>query len=153
MILGWAWSKMGMAIQFMRQVYCSCTCSTPGSSWKGPMKQGLSILLSCRLSGCFLGIGSLNFSEFQHSARNHYEVVCDSCIFWKNFFCPKNLGNGPKIGFFEFKEKFGHKFSLNLFYRGNLQYLLCSAQILYLRKILFLRHRPKYSQPIRLPNF
>ena len=25
-------------------------------------------------------------------------------ISWKNFFCPKNWGNGLKIGFFEFKE-------------------------------------------------
>ena len=29
----------------------------------------------------------------------------DSPIFWKNFFCPKNWGNGPTIRFLEFKEK------------------------------------------------
>ena len=61
-----------------------------------------------RLSGCFLGIISLGFSEFQHGAKNPYQVVCDSQIFWENYFCPKNWGNGPKVGFFEFKEKFGH---------------------------------------------
>ena len=44
----------------------------------------------------------------------------------KSFFCLHNWGNGPKIGFFEFEEKFGHQFSLNLFYIENL-YLLCSC--------------------------
>ena len=72
------------------------------------MKYSLPILPSCHLSGCFLGIGSLDFSELQHGVRNRYEVVCDSRIFWKNFFYSKNWGNGPKIGLFEFKEKFGY---------------------------------------------
>ena len=73
-------------------VYCSCTCWTFGNSWKGPMKYGLPVLPSWCLSD--LGIESLDFSEFWHGARNSYEVVCD-----------KNWRNGPKIGFFEFKEK------------------------------------------------
>ena len=56
------------------------------------MKYGLSLLSSCNLSGCFLGIGLLDFSEFWHGARNSYEVVHDllCIIFSKNFFCPKN---------------------------------------------------------------
>ena len=49
-------------------------------------------------------------------------------ISWKNFFCPQNWENGPKmskIGFFEFKEKFGHIKVRCLFY---IEYfcLLCS---------------------------
>ena len=48
-------------------------------------------------------------------------------FFGKVFLFPKNCGNGPKIGFFVLKEKFGHKFSLNLFYNESLYYLLCSC--------------------------
>ena len=59
----------------------------------------LSILSSRHLSGCVHGIGSLDFSAFWHGARNPYEVVLDSMIYWKNF-CPKNSGNEQKIGFF-----------------------------------------------------
>ena len=51
-------------------VYCICTCWTR----KGPMKYDLSVLRFCRLSGCFLGIGSLGLSEFWHGARNLFEV-------------------------------------------------------------------------------
>ena len=61
--------------------------------------------------------------------------------FLDKLFCPENWGNEPKIGFFEFKEKFGILFSLNLFYNENLSYLLCSSTILYLGKILFLRYK------------
>ena len=34
--------------------------------------------------------------------------------------------NGPKTGIFEFIEKFGHSFLLNLFYNENQYYFLCS---------------------------
>ena len=50
----------------------------------------------------------------------------DSKICLEKQFCPKSLGHGPKIGIFEFKEKFGY-FSLNLFYNENLYYLRCSC--------------------------
>ena len=40
---------------------------------------------------------------------------------------PKNWENGPKTGFFEFTEKFGHYFLMNLFYNGNLYYLSFSC--------------------------
>ena len=40
--------------------------------------------------GVFLRIGSLDFSEFWHSARNPYGVLCDiDDFFKKNFFAPK----------------------------------------------------------------
>ena len=57
-----------------------------------------SVLPSVLLSRRFLGIVSLVFSEFWHGARNPYEVVCDSRIFWKKVFCPQIWGNGPKMG-------------------------------------------------------
>ena len=49
--------------------------------------------------------------------------------FLEKIFLPKNLEKwtktGPKTRFFEFIEKFGHSFFLNLCYNGNLCYLLC----------------------------
>ena len=42
-----------------------------------------SFRLSFGLSAHFLGIVSLVFSKFWHGARNPYEVVRDSWIFWK----------------------------------------------------------------------
>ena len=36
------------------------------------------------LSGSFLGIGSLAFSEFCHGARNPNDVVCDRTKHWEN---------------------------------------------------------------------
>ena len=88
-------------------VYCNCTCLTTGGSWKNPMKQGLSILLSYHLFVCFRGIDSLDFSEFWHDAGKPFEVLRVFFSFLgKTFFCPKNWGNAPKIEFFEFGEKF-----------------------------------------------
>ena len=64
-----------------------------GGSEKDPMKQGLSVLPSCHLSRCFLGIGSFDFPEFWYGDRD--PIV------------PKNgeMGkNSSKVGSFEFKE-------------------------------------------------
>ena len=56
------------------------------------MKQYLSVLPPCRLSGCFLGIGSFDFSGYLHGAKNPYEAVRDKVRFFgKTFF-------GPEIG-------------------------------------------------------
>ena len=68
----------------------------PSSSQKGPMKLGLSMLPSCCLLGCFVGFGSLGFSEFRHGTRKPYQVV-HARYFGKTFSAPKNKGNGPKI--------------------------------------------------------
>ena len=46
-------------------------------------------------------IWSLGFSEFWDGARNPYQVVCDSQIFWENFFCQRNWRNGSKISLTE----------------------------------------------------
>ena len=74
-------------------IYCSCTCQTPGSRRKYPVKQGLSILLSCHLSGSFLGIGSLDFSEFWHGSRNPYEVVHERArVLGKKLFLLQKFG-------------------------------------------------------------
>ena len=71
-----------------------------------------------------------------------------SRIFWKIFFCPKNWGNGPKIGFFEFKENL----VVNFQWICSIMkiYIICfvPAQILYLGKISFLRYISTCSQPI-----
>ena len=85
---------------------------------------GLSIFPSCWVLCCFLGIGSLGFSEFRHGTRKLYQVV-DSRLFGKTFFAPKISRSGPKVKCFEFKEKSGHWFSLNLFIMKI--YLLCSC--------------------------
>ena len=76
---------------FYMPVYCSCTSSTPGGSRKGPSM----------FQSVFLRVRWLDFSEFQHDARNLHGVVCDRAWFFgKSFFCPKDWENGPKIGFF-----------------------------------------------------
>ena len=49
------------------------------------------------LSGCFLGIGSLDFSEFWHGASNPYEVVCDRAGFFGKTCFAQKLGKGAKI--------------------------------------------------------
>ena len=68
-----------------------------------------SFSLSTLLSGSFLGIGLLVFSETQHGVRGPCLVVRDRAgFFLKKSFCPKNGENGPKTGFFEFIGKFGH---------------------------------------------
>ena len=104
------------------------------------MKECLPILSYYHLSECFLEMVSLDFSEFWHGARNPYEVVHDDLILWETFFCPKYLGNGPKIGLFEFNEKFIISFhricSVMKFF------VICCVpkQILFWGKILFLRY-------------
>ena len=41
---------------------------------------------------------SLVFSGIWHGARNSYEVVRDSWIFWGNFFLPQIWEKGSKMG-------------------------------------------------------
>ena len=65
----------------------------------------------------------INFSIFWHFLTNSYKVMRDSRIFWEK---KMGGGNGPKKGFFEFIEKCGHRFFLNLFCNESLYYLLCS---------------------------
>ena len=60
-----------------------------------------------------------------------YEVLHGSPIFWKNFFAPKICELCQKIGFFEFKEKFGHQFLLNLFNNKFFLLFAVPGQILY----------------------
>ena len=73
---------------------------------------GLTVLLSFRLSGRFLGIASLVFSKFWHGARNPYEVVCDIAGFSrKKKFSPKIERMDQKWAknmVFEFIENFWH---------------------------------------------
>ena len=72
---------------------------------------------------CFLGIGSLGFSEFWDGGRNCYQKLCmKEPDFLEKPFLLQKLGKRAKNSFFEFKESFGHWFSLNLFYNENLYY-------------------------------
>ena len=78
-------------------VCCKCSCWTPCSSWKCPMKYGQSVIWSCCLLGCFYGIGPLGFSELRHGVRNPYEVMHDRArLFKKIFFAAKNEEIGQK---------------------------------------------------------
>ena len=70
---------------------------------------------------CILGIIlGIVFPKFWHGARTPHEVEPD---FLEKKFLPPKLGkwnkNGPKTGFFEFTEKFSHKFLLDLFSNEN----------------------------------
>ena len=89
---------------------------------------------SFRLSGRFLGVVSLVFSNFWHVARNPYCVVR---IFQRNFIFP-NIG---KMG----QDRICSIMKI---------YICCvPAQIPYLGKFLFLRYEPKCFQPITLQDF
>ena len=73
-------------------------------------------------------------------------------FFWKTFWL-KNWENGQKIGFLNLKKNL----VINFHWSCSIMkiYIICyvPAQIPYLGKILFLRYRPKCSQPIRLQDF
>ena len=135
-------------------LYCSCTCWIPGSSWNGPVKYCLSILLSCCLSGFFLGIESLGFSEFWHGSRKPYQVVWQSQIFLEIFFLPHKLGEWAKNrGFFNLKINLVIDFHQICSIMKIYVIYWVPPQILCLGKILFPRYRPKCSQPIRWMSF
>ena len=73
-------------------------------------------------------------SQFWQDARSCYEVLTDRVgVFGKPIFFRK-LGNRPKIGFYGFKEKFGHYFHW-IFFMMKI-YIICfvPAQILYRQK-------------------
>ena len=104
--------------------------------------------------GSFLGIGSLVFSETQHSVRWPCLVVRDRAgFFLKNLFAQKMGKMGQKQGFLNLLENW----VINFFWIWSIKkfYNICCvlAQILYLGKIWFLRDGPKCSQPIRLQYF
>ena len=147
-----SWNLVFQLIRICRIQWWHSFYWTPCDSWKGP-----SILSSVLLSKRFLAI-VLVFSEYWHSARNPYEVVCDWAEFsQKKFFCPKIWENGPKMGqkqgFLNLSKDLVFNFLLNLFYNENLYYLLCSSTnpiFLFLGKFLFLRYGPKCSQLNRL---
>ena len=64
---------------------------------------------SVLLSGSFLAIGSLVFSETQHVLLKHTHVLL--CVTEPDFLkktCPKNGENGQNIGFLKFIGKFSH---------------------------------------------
>ena len=68
-----------------------------------------SIRLSCRLSGCFLGIRSLGFLNFGLVVETLIKLFL-TARFSGKLFCLKNWGNGPKRGFFKFNPTLGGLF-------------------------------------------
>ena len=59
-----------------------------------------SIRLSCRLSGCFLGIRSLGFLNFGLVVKTLIKLFLTEPDFLENFFAPKIGEMGQKEGFF-----------------------------------------------------
>ena len=107
------------------------------------MNQCLSVLLS----GSFFTIGSLVFSETQHSVRGPCVVVGDRAGFFeKIFFAPKMGKMGQKQGFLNLLE------DLVISFKESSQIFCIFAQIPYLREIWFLRYGPKCYLPIRLQD-
>ena len=107
----------------------------------------MSILLSCRLSGYFLQIGSLDFSEFCHGARNLYEIRYYTARFFGKFFLPQTLWKWAKNKvFLNLKKNLVINFH-SICSVMKVYFITCvPAQILYLGKIFFLRYRTKWSQ-------
>ena len=100
------------------------------------------------LSGSFLGIGSLVFSETLISVRIQYEDICDSRIFLI-FFLPPKWGKWAKNSFFfnllkNFVTDFSRIWSVMRVYI----IFYIPAQIPSLGKIWFLRCGPKFYRPI-----
>ena len=87
---------------------------------------------SLLLSGSFLGIGLLVFS--QHGVRGLCVLRDRAGFLLKKFFVPKNGENRPKVRFFGFIGKFSHLFLLSLVYKECSYYLLYSCTNLILWK-------------------
>ena len=90
-------------------IFLTFKCQSTAVVRVGPLAVAEGHFPSCCLCRGFLEIRSLDFSEFQHGARNPYNVLPDrNRFFGKTFFTPNIWEMGQKIGLFEFKEKFGH---------------------------------------------
>ena len=102
------------------------------SNRKGPMKLCLSVLTSVLPSVCafFLELFYEFFLNFVMVLETHIKLLVTGLDFPGGNVLPPKLGNctknGQKTRFFEFIEKFGRRFVLNLFYNKNWYYLLCS---------------------------
>ena len=117
-----------------------------------------SVRPSFHLPRRFLEIAALVFSKFWYGARNQCEVVRDRAGFSRKICLPQELWkwtkNGPKTFFFFNLLK---NFVINFYWICSVIkiYFICCVpvQIPYLGKFLFLRYRPKCSEPIRLQDF
>ena len=81
---------------------------TSGGSWKDLIKLGLSVLPSF-CPDVFLELDHQFLLNFGIALENHFKSF-DGIVFFKKKFCWKRqkcAQNGPKIGFFEFIERFG----------------------------------------------
>ena len=104
--------------------------------------------LSFRLSGRFLGIVSLHNMVLETNMK-----LCTTAWFSRNVFAPKIRKMAQKQGFWNLLKNF----VITFFWICSIMkiYIISCvpAQIPYLEKYLFLRYRPKCSQPIRLQDF
>ena len=55
----------------------------------GPTSYSMYFTFKCQSTAVLLRIGSLCFSEFQHGARNSYQVVPDGARFFGKTLVPK----------------------------------------------------------------
>ena len=97
------------------------------------------------------------FLEFDHEISLNFAMVletsmklCMTARFFGKTFAPEIGEIGKKKGFFNLKKLV--TIFTNLFCNENIIFFVL-AQIQYLGKILFLRFRPKCSQPIRSHGF
>ena len=125
---GESWSRLESILYFW----------TPGSSRKGPIKYGLSVLPCFHPSSICPSVQAFSWncivSFFWNLAwcqKLIWSCAWQTWIFWEKIFFASKLGkraqNGLKTRFFQFIGKFGHQFLLNLIYNGNFYYLLCSC--------------------------
>ena len=109
----------------------------------------LSVSQSVRPPKRFLVTSSLVFSKFWHDARNIWEVVSDRArFFFKRKHLPQKWAKN-RVLLENLVINFSWIWSIMKVYI--VSYIL--AQILYLRKIWFLRYGQKCSWPIRLQDF
>ena len=115
------------------------------------------------IMNCFCGMfdwrkGFGLFSSWDHCQRSSPLKISDTpklklCMtelaFLEHFFCSKNWGNRPKIKFFWLNLKKNLVISFPWIFSKMKIYTISNVM---LRKILFLRYRPKCFQPMRFLN-
>ena len=109
------------------------------------------------LFGCFLGIRSSVFSKFRHGARNPNHVLRDRIRFFRETSFAQNTGKMGQNWALNWVFINLFKKLLNFYWMCSIMkiYIICCVSVLnlFLVKILYLRHGPKCSLPIRLQYF
>ena len=87
-----------------------------------------------------------------YGVRNLYGDVNDRARSFGKLLPPR-WENQPNIGFFEFIEKFGHRFSLTFVYKERLYYLIYSCTNTIFGKNLVSENGSKCHWPFKLQDF